>query len=99
MRIFLDDLRTPPKGHTLCRTARYAIALLRSGIVTFISFDHDLGVGPDGYTVACYIERAVADGHISCPDWAVHSANPVGRDRIISAMRSAERLGSNESEG
>jgi len=98
VRVFLDDLRTPPIGDRLCRTAGEAIALLKSGVVTFISFDHDLGVAPDGYSVACYIERSVADGRISCPDWAVHSANPVGGARIASAMRSAERF-HNEREG
>ena len=92
MRIFLDDMRTPPEGFRLCRTAQDALILLKSGTVTFISFDHDLGVGPTGYDVASYIEKAVYEGRISCPGWAVHSSNPVGRENIVRAMQSAERF-------
>ncbi len=92
MRIYLDDLRAPPEGFRLCRTAQEAIALLRSGVVTFMSFDHDLGTVLTGYDVACCIECEVYAGRIRCPEWTVHSANPVGRDHINAAMNSAKRF-------
>ena len=89
--IFLDDLRAPPPGATLCRTGEAAIRLIESGVVTRISFDHDLGTDLTGYDVAKRIEQLVAEGQITMPRWQVHSANPVGRDNIEAAMRSAER--------
>jgi len=106
MRIYLDDVRPTPAGiegslerpaqpytHR-CYTAQEAIDLLKSGEVTFISFDHDLGdyePGCSGYDVAKYIELAVHLGKIPMPDWAIHSANPVGAANIDAAMKSAAR--------
>jgi len=90
--VFLDDLRDPPLGATLCRTAEAAMSLIESGAVTRISFDHDLGTELTGYVVAKRVERLVAEGKIVMPRWQVHSANPVGRSNIEVAMRSAERL-------
>lgn len=92
MLIFLDDLRHPPAGATLCRTAEHAIALLESGKVTCISFDHDLGTEQTGYSVAKWIEERVAEGKFPMPDWRIHSANPVGRKNIQAAMESAARF-------
>ena len=90
--IFLDDLREPPPGATLCRTAKEAMRLIESGVVTRISFDHDLGTELTGYDVAKLVERLVAEGKIALPHWHVHSANPVGRSNIEAAMRSAARF-------
>jgi hypothetical protein len=42
--------------------------------------------------VAKRIEQWVMEGKIPLPIWEVHSANPVGRQNIEAAMRSAERL-------
>ena len=92
MFIYLDDIREPPVGAVLCRTAREAIALIDTGKVTLISFDHDLGEGLTGYDVAKHIEELVEARKILMPDWRIHSSNPVGRNNIEAAMRSAERL-------
>lgn len=105
MRIYLDDHRpTPeflevdryednPRTYThRCYTAQEAIDLLKTGEVEFISFDHDLGdcePGCSGYDVAKYIEAAVWQGWIPMPNYAIHSANPVGVKNIDAAMRSA----------
>lgn len=86
MKIWLDDIRTPPEGWEWARTAQEAIALLETGNVEEISLDHDLGEILSGYDVACWIERAVFDKRIRLPIWHVHSANPVGRARIIAAL-------------
>lgn len=91
MFLFLDDLREPPEGAILCRTAEEAIRLIETGQVTLIDFDHDLGEGPTGYDVANRIEELVAAGKIPMPAWRIHSANPVGRKNIEAAMRAAER--------
>jgi hypothetical protein len=89
--LFLDDLRQPPDGAVCCRTAKEALRLLETGQVTHISFDHDLGTTLTGYDVAKRIEQWVMEGKIPLPSWEVHSANPVGRQNIEAAMRSAER--------
>ena len=95
MKIFLDDIRECTNPDLIvCRTADEAIKLIGSGDVNYISFDHDLGdeKALTGYDVACYIERLVYYNRITCPDWDVHSANPVGRKRIELAMDSAKML-------
>ncbi len=90
MRIWLDDLRSMPDRFDIhAITAGECIALLESGQVTHISFDHDLGESETGYTVACWIERHTQD--IPFLTWEVHSANPVGAKFIKMAMLSAER--------
>lgn len=75
-----------------CYTAQEAIELLYTGEVTFISFDHDLG-SPEcgtGYDVAKWIEQAAyMDPTWPIPDYAIHSANPVGALNIDRAMKSA----------
>lgn len=93
MRLWLDDLRPAPDGWTHARTAAEAMALLAHGDVEEVSLDHDLGpeeAGP-GYAVAAWIEEAAAFGRIPPLRWSVHSANPVGRERMAAALESAER--------
>ncbi len=93
VRLWLDDVRPAPEGWVHACTAQAAISILNVGNVTEISFDHDLG--PDnagtGYDVACAIEEGAYDSLMPKLKWAIHSANPVGRERITSAMNSAER--------
>jgi hypothetical protein len=90
MRLWLDDERTMPPGFDLrVVNSTQALCVLRKGKVSFISFDHDLGAGPTGYDVACELERLAYRGELKPPEFAVHSANPVGAQRIIMAMHSA----------
>jgi hypothetical protein len=96
MRVYLDDLRTPPEEDEydiICRNANAAIALIEAGLVSLISFDHDLGdaAAPTGYDVAKFVERRAAAG-ILPPAYAIHSANPVGMANIAAAMESAYKL-------
>jgi hypothetical protein len=93
MRLYLDDLRDLPPGFDLAvRSADEALALLRTGRVTFLSFDHDLGTEATGDTVARWIEQAAFEGTLAPLGWTVHSANPVGRRNIEAALRNAERF-------
>jgi|GEM_PF-34919 len=96
MQLWLDDIRDP-KDHGRAeaiwvKTAEEALTILRKGEVSFISFDHDLGTELDGHDVASEIERLVFEDKIPMPEWAVHSANPVGEAEITAAMKSAERF-------
>jgi hypothetical protein len=93
MRLYLDDLRPLPNDFDQAvRTAAEAIAILRSGQVAFLSFDHDLGTDDTGYTVAKWIEQSAFEGTLPPLGWAVHSANPVDRANIEAALRNAERF-------
>ncbi len=104
MRVWLDDVRPAPRVDHLTMedltwdhivtTAPEAIELIETGEVTFISFDHDLGAPEDGtgYDVAKYIEAQAAAGTIPPIEYALHSANFVGRANIDAAMKSAWRF-------
>jgi len=93
MRVWLDDVRAMPKDYDRwVKTAIDAIELIKQGIVTHISFDHDLGGGSDtGYSVALYIELAARYNNLKPMSWEVHSSNPEGAKRIQYAMCNAER--------
>jgi hypothetical protein len=93
MRIWLDDERSmPPTFDVHCKTANEAIELLKSGEVTKISLDHDLGQGcKTGYEVAKFIEESAYNGTLDKIRLAVHSQNPVGKERIRQALCNAQR--------
>ncbi len=94
MKLFLDDERMPPSSEwIIARTAKAAIKLLKTGGVTFISLDHDLGdtVIGNGYTVARYLEREAFLGNLPPIGWKVHSQNPVGAEKIRMTMKAADR--------
>lgn len=93
MRLFLDDERIAPPGWIQTYTAANAIRLLKSGAVKEISLDHDLGPAEagTGYDVACWIEKAACLGELSRLKWSVHSANPVGIQKMTAALMQADR--------
>lgn len=95
LKLWLDDSRPMPSDFDLhVRTAKEAIEILKAQKVDFISLDHDLGLPETGtgHDVANWIEQMAFYGSIGRIDWQVHSANPSGRDNIISTMESAERF-------
>ena len=71
-----------------------AIDLLKTGLVTEISLDHD--IGPEekfgtGYDVVAWVERHSAEN----PSWRVpeiyiHTANPAAASRMYSAVKAIE---------
>ena len=100
LRVFLDDVRMPPEGEwsLVCRSGEELIPLILAGVVTFISFDHDLGSGMTGYDVAKEIEKQAEAGTIPPVDYKIHSANIVGRNNIKAAMEAARRFWNNSYE-
>ena len=95
MKVFLDDIREPPQGWVLVRTAHEAIAALATGKVTHISLDHDLGdddKNGTGYDVVLWIEEAVALRAFVPPALSIHSANVVGRQRMEAAIAEIKRF-------
>ena len=96
MKVYLDDLRTPPEGWTHVLWPDEAIAWLKTGQVEEISLDHDLGNDErgTGYDVILWIEEAVATKGFAPPQISVHSANSSARIKMESGIASIIRLSS-----
>lgn len=95
MKLYLDDERPTPEGWNRAYTASEAIEHLKTGRVTHLSLDHDLGPqeAGTGYDVCLFVEQKVFerafdfDNPFIPPVMVVHSANPVGRKRMEDAIR------------
>ena len=94
MRVYLDDERVTPDGWTRTYWPDEVIALLKTGEVRELSLDHDLGDDErgTGYDVVLWIEEAVALEGFIPPKISVHSANSSARDKMLSGIRSIEKL-------
>ena len=85
MKLYLDDVRTPPEGWTLVSNVKDMMFLTATENPTHISLDHDLGdADPDhtGYDFMCWLEEAVFVGEYTKDDFPIitfHTDNPVGR--------------------
>lgn len=95
MNIYLDDLRPAPEGWVRVFWPDEAIALLKTGEVTHVSLDHDLGDDQrgTGYDVLLWIEEAVAVSGFKAPKITVHSANPAARQRMVAAIAAIRARG------
>ena len=93
MKIYLDDVREAPAGWIRAFWPDEVIAHLQSGGVTEVSLDHDLGddTRGTGYNVVLWIEEAVVVNQFVPPKIFIHSANPVGRDRMLRGIESINK--------
>jgi len=102
MKLWLDDIRPMPDDFDIwCTSASSAIECItmfsitdeKKRYITEISFDHDLGLEMNGtgYDVAEWIEEAAYYNMIPRIKWNIHSANPVGRINIETAMVNADK--------
>lgn len=83
MRLYVDDLRSAPDGWVLARTVDEAVSVLRSGQVTEMSLDYDLGSpNQTGLHVLQWLEVEVHSGTIRLPCMQAHSGSIVGRRRL-----------------
>lgn len=102
MKIFLDDVRDPPDNTwVVVRSYDQFVDLISTTphIVTEISFDHDLGMEPDGKSEAksgmdaakTFIEMSMDNPRLGqlLEKVSVHSANPSGGDNIAGYFKSA----------
>ena len=98
MRVYLDDERKTPDGWHRVYWPSEAIALLETGNVEEISLDHDLGDDErgTGYDVVLWIEEAVVLRNFSPPRIFVHSANSSAREKMLSGIRTIEKLASSK---
>ena len=95
-RLYLDDLRNPPPGWLVFRSAAELQAWIEAhGLaeVGEISLDHDLGEGaPTGYDFINWLERyVIAHDLRELPRIVSHSSNPAGRANIERAVEAIHR--------
>lgn len=89
MKVFLDDLRTPPDNTwTLVRWPNDVIELLLTNEVTHLSLDHDLGNDDygTGYDVIVWLEEAVYFDRVKAPIITIHSANSSARTKMLAGV-------------
>ena len=100
MRLWLDDVRPMPYDYDIhVKSAWVAIQILKTGLITHISLDHDLGdiyndglPSGTGYHVATWIESNAFEGTFGRITWAVHSANTVGVEKMTRALTQADKF-------
>lgn len=92
--MFIDDIRPPPSNEWIVvRSTNDALAYVEKyGMPQFISFDHDLGENDTTMIFLRTLVNHVWNGKDTPPEYAVHSANPVGKENIISFMESWKRV-------
>lgn len=84
MKVYLDDERETPEGWVRVYWPEEAIEMLKTGNVTELSLDHDLGNDDHGtgYDVVLWIEEAVIVNNFKPPIIKVHSANSSARHKM-----------------
>jgi hypothetical protein len=89
MRVFLDDERRTPEGWVRAFWPDEVVDLLKTGEVTELSLDHDLGddARGTGYTVLLWLEEQVMVHGMTPPKLTVHSANTSARQKMEAAIR------------
>ncbi|WP_219725623.1 cyclic-phosphate processing receiver domain-containing protein [Vibrio diazotrophicus] len=94
MKVYLDDERQTPDGWHRVYWPEDAITLLKQGIVTEISLDHDLGDDEHGtgYDVILWIEEAVATQGFQPTLIRVHSANSSTSQKMEFGITNIKRL-------
>lgn len=93
MKVFLDDVREAPDGWIHVLWPEQVIDLLKTGQVTDLSLDHDLGNDGrgTGYDVLIWIEDAVVTSGFVPPQITIHSANSAAVKRMEAALQSIKR--------
>ena len=93
MKVFLDDERDTPAGWVRTYWPEEVIELLKTGNVTEVSLDHDLGddAHGTGYSVLLWIEEQVVINGMRPPVLLVHSANSSARQKMEAAIASIYR--------
>lgn len=93
-KMFLDDERFPVDKEMneflIVRTFVEAVKLMETkGCPNYISFDHDLGEGPNGYDLVKWMINKDLDKPGFIPNefsFYVHSQNPVGKGNIFAQL-------------
>jgi Cyclic-phosphate processing Receiver domain len=106
MKVWLDDRRPPypePEEWAWVRAPAEAIELLKTGTVSELSLDHDLGLMDGereltGYDVVTWIEWAVAtQGFVPPQTIRVHSANASAAPKMERGIEAIRNLANRSS--
>jgi len=96
VKVYVDDIRNLP--YTLCvndwilaRSYDEAIEYLKTGEVTELSLDHDLGEGPSGYDILLWIEEKVVKEEFIPPTIYIHTMNSAARYKMKQVVDSILR--------
>ena len=94
MKVYLDDEREAYEGWVRVRWPEEAIEPLKTGQVTDLSLDHDLGDDErgTGYDVVLWIEEAVVARMFVPPRIVVHSANAPARAKMVAGLERIREL-------
>ena len=93
MKLWLDDIRKPPKGWVWVKTPKEATKYLETGEVTEASLDHDLGLCIfTGYNLLEWIEAQVFLNGFKPPKLRIHTSNPSARVKMELAVKKIREL-------
>lgn len=89
-KLYLDDERSlPDSSWTLAKSSTEAIDLVKAkGMPSVMSLDHDLGEQDTSLVFLKWLAFDSKYSALACPQYTVHSANPVGRDNILAFLAS-----------
>lgn len=91
--LYLDDIRPIPAGFDGARNYDDFIGfLMKNGLPSLISFDHDLGEGKTGFDCAKFLVDYCLDKGLKLSAWKVHSQNPVGKENIEKLLEGFEKF-------
>lgn len=91
INLFLDDVRPCPEGFILCRNVRKCLHLLKEhrGNIAILSLDHDMGHDSNGF----WLVRQMVNQGLYADKIYIHSANPVGREKMFVYLVNGINLG------
>jgi len=97
MKIYLDDLRIPPKGFVVVRNYNEFVEIIK-GLkeIDCISFDHDLGEEKTGYDCMCIIEEKAFNKELKVNQILVHTTNPSVRHKMVLTAQKIIEYGNQE---
>lgn len=85
MKLYLDNERDAPNGWTAVRSSQALLSALRTGAVTHVSMDHDLGPGaPSGLDI---LKGMAAQNLWPSASLRVHSGNVAGAQAMKALIR------------
>lgn len=103
--LWVDDARNPMENDWLnfspigknCKTVwaqsyQEAIDFLEKEWPDAICLDHDLGEEKSGYDIAKFIVEKCINKGKTLPSFASQSANPVGRENILSLLQNFKKF-------
>lgn len=94
MKVYLDDIRIPPNDWEWVKWPKEAIKLLKTGKVTEISLDHDLGNDKKGtgYDVILWMEEAVFNTSFIPPKIIIHTSNTSARKKMEAGVKNIIKI-------